>query len=40
MVQNYKNDKEVCMQLQNIQQQITERVKIYYECMLKLTNYL
>jgi hypothetical protein len=35
-----KNDKEVYMQLCNIQQQIAKRVKVYYECMLKLVNYL
>jgi hypothetical protein len=28
------------MQLWNIQQQITEHVEVYYECLLKLTNCL
>jgi hypothetical protein len=35
-----KNDKEVYLQLQNIQQQNVERVEIHYECLLKLTNCL
>ncbi len=34
-----KNDEEVYMQLGNIQQ-IVERVEVYYECLLKLTNYV
>jgi hypothetical protein len=35
-----KNDEEVHMQLCNIQQKIVERVKVYYEHLLKLTNCL
>ncbi len=35
-----KNDEEVYMELHNIQQQIVERVELYYECLLKLANYL
>jgi hypothetical protein len=35
-----KNDEEVYMQLWNIQQQIAKRVEVYYEHLLKLTNYL
>jgi hypothetical protein len=35
-----KNDEEVYMQLQNIQQQTIERVEVYYESLLKLTNCL
>jgi hypothetical protein len=35
-----KNDEEVYMQLQNIQQQIAEHVEVYYEHMLRLTNCL
>jgi len=35
-----KNDVKVYMQLQNIQQQTIECVEVYYECLLKLTNYL
>jgi hypothetical protein len=35
-----KNDKEVYMQLQNIQQQNVECVKVHYEHLLKLTNCL
>ncbi len=35
-----KNDEEVYMQLQNIQQQTIERVEVYYERILKLTNCL
>ncbi len=35
-----KNDEEVYMQLQNIQQQTIESVEVYYECLLKLTNCL
>jgi hypothetical protein len=31
-----KNDKEVYMQLWNIQRQTVERVEVYYEHMLKL----
>jgi hypothetical protein len=34
VVQYYKNDKKVYMQLQNIQQQIIECVKICYEHIL------
>jgi hypothetical protein len=34
-----KNDEEVYMQMWNIQQQTTECVEVYYECLLKLTNY-
>ncbi len=34
------NDEEVYMQLWNIQQPTIERVEIYYEHLLKLTNYL
>ncbi len=33
-------DKEVYMQLQNIQQQNVKRVEVHYECLLKLTNCL
>ncbi len=33
-----KNDEEVYMQLQNIQQQTTEHVEVYYECLLKLVD--
>jgi hypothetical protein len=35
-----KNDEEVYMQWQNIQQQIVECVEVYYECLLKLANCL
>ncbi len=35
-----KNDEEVYMQLKNLQQQVSERVEVYYECLLKLANYL
>jgi len=35
-----KNNEEVYMQMQNIQQQIVECVKVYYEHLLKLINYL
>jgi hypothetical protein len=35
-----KNDEEVYMQLWNIQQQTIERVKVYYEHLIKLTNFL
>jgi len=35
-----KNDEEVYMQLQNIQQQTTKRVEVYYECLLRLANCL
>jgi hypothetical protein len=35
-----KNDEEVYMQLQNIQQQIIKCAKVYHERLLKLTNYL
>jgi hypothetical protein len=35
-----KNNEEVYMQLQNIQQQTIESVKVYYEHLLKLANYL
>jgi hypothetical protein len=35
-----KNDEEVYMQLQNIQQQIAKRVEVYYDHILKLTNCL
>jgi len=35
-----KNDKEVYMQLQNIQQQNVEHVEVHYEHLLKLTNCL
>ncbi len=35
-----KNDEEFYMQLQNIQHQIVECVEVYYEYLLKLTNYL
>jgi hypothetical protein len=35
-----KNDEEVYMQLRNIQQEIVEPIEIYYECLLKLANYL
>jgi hypothetical protein len=35
-----KNDEKVYMQLRNIQQQTAEHAKVYYECMLKLANYL
>jgi hypothetical protein len=35
-----KNDKEVYMQLRNIQQQTIERVEVYYEHLIKLINFL
>jgi hypothetical protein len=35
-----KNDEEVYMQLQNIQQQTIERIEVYYEHLLKLINSL
>jgi hypothetical protein len=35
-----KNNEEVYMQLQNIQQQTTESVEVYYEHLLKSANYL
>jgi hypothetical protein len=35
-----KNDEEVYMLLQNIQQQTIECVEVYYEHLLKLANYL
>jgi hypothetical protein len=35
-----KKNEEVYMQMQNIQQQIVECVKVYYEHLLKLINYL
>jgi hypothetical protein len=35
-----KNGEEVYMQLQNIQQQIAKRVEVYYECLLKVANFL
>jgi hypothetical protein len=35
-----KNDEEVYMQLQNIQQEIVEPIEVYYERLLKLANYL
>ncbi len=35
-----RNDKEVYMQLQNIQQQNVEGVEVHYERLLKLTNCL
>jgi len=35
-----KNEEEAYMQLQNIQQQTTEHVEVYYEHLLKLTNCL
>jgi len=35
-----KNNEKVYMQMQNIQQQIVECLKVYYEHLLKLTNYL
>jgi hypothetical protein len=34
------NDEEVYMQLRNFQQQVGERIKVYYKCLLKLVNYL
>jgi hypothetical protein len=34
-----KNDEEVYMQLRNLQQ-LGERIEVYYECLLKLVNYL
>jgi hypothetical protein len=34
-----KNDEEVYMQLRNLQQ-LGERIEVYYECSLKLVNYL
>ncbi len=34
-----KNDEEVYMQRKNLQQ-VGERIEVYYECLLKLTNYL
>jgi hypothetical protein len=34
------NDEEVYMQWNNLQQQVDEQVEIYYECLLKLANYL
>jgi hypothetical protein len=34
-----KDDKKIYMQLRNLQQQ-GERVEVYYECLLKLANYL
>jgi hypothetical protein len=38
--QNVKNEKEVYMQLKNLQQQVGEWVEFYYERLLKLANYL
>ncbi len=35
-----KNDEEVYMQLQNIQQEIVEPIEVHYERLLKLANYL
>ncbi len=35
-----KNDEEVYMQLQNIQQQTAKHVEVYYEHLLKLPNCL
>jgi hypothetical protein len=37
---NVKNDKEVYMQLKKLQQQIGERVEIYYKYLLKLAHFL
>ncbi len=34
-----KNDEEVYMQRKNLQQ-VDERIEVYYECLLKLANYL
>jgi hypothetical protein len=34
-----KNDEEVHMQRKNLQQ-VGERIEVYYECLLKLANYL
>ncbi len=34
-----KNDEEIYMQLRNLQQ-LGERIEVYYECLLKLVNYL
>jgi hypothetical protein len=38
--QTMKNNKEVYMQLKNLQQKIGEHVEAYYEHLLKLANYL
>jgi hypothetical protein len=38
--QTMKNDEEVYMQLRTLQQQVGEWVEVYYECLLKLVNYL
>jgi hypothetical protein len=35
-----KNDEEVYMQQRNLQQQVGERVEVYYDRLLKLANYL
>jgi hypothetical protein len=35
-----KHDEKIYMQLKNLQQQVGERVKVYYEHLLKLANYL
>ncbi len=35
-----KNDEKGYMQLRNLQQQVSERVEVYYEHLLKLANYL
>jgi hypothetical protein len=34
------NNKEIYMQLKNLQQQVSEWVKVYYEHLLKLANCL
>lgn len=35
-----KNEEKLYMQLGNLQQQVNKRVEVYYECLLKLSNYL
>jgi hypothetical protein len=35
-----KNDKEVNMQLRNLQQQVGKQVEVYYKRLLKLVNCL